>query len=275
MLTTFVIGLREGLEAALVVGIIAAFLIRRGERAALRPMWLGVGAAVAVSVLTAAGLTAAGRSLPFRAREVMEGVLALVAVAGVTYMVVWMRGNSHRLKAELESRASTAVAAGSAAAFAGMAFVAVVREGLETAVFLVATVSQSRTPATGVAGAVAGILVACGLGYGLYRGGVRVNLARFFSVSGVVLVFVAAGVLALAVHSFTEAGLVTVLARPAVDLSAVIAPGTVRASLITGFLGLQPVPTVAELAAWGLYLVPMLVFVLVPVRRRVAEPATA
>ncbi len=275
MLTTFVIGLREGLEAALVVGIIAAFLIRRGERAALRPMWFGVGAAVVVSALTALGLSIAGRSLPFRAREIMEGVLALVAVGGVTYMIVWMRANSHRLKAELEERASTAVAVGSSAAFAGMAFVAVVREGLETAVFLVATVSQARSPVTGTVGALAGIAVASGLGYGIYKGGIRVNLAKFFTVSGAVLVFVAAGVLALSVHSFAEAGVVTVLQRPAVDLSALIAPGTVRASLITGFLGLQPVPTVAELVVWGLFLIPMLAFVLVPPRRRLAEPATA
>lgn len=275
MLTTFVIGLREGLEAALVVSIIAAFLTRRGERASLRPMWLGVVAAVVVSVLTAVGLSAAGRSLPFRAREVMEGVLALVAVGGVTYMVVWMRGNSHRLKSEIEERASTAVGTGSAVAFAVMAFVAVVREGLETAVFLLATLSGARTPALGVGGALAGIAVAAALGYGMYRGGVRVNLARFFAVSGVVLVFVAAGVVALAVHSFAEAGVVSLLQRPAVDLSAVIAPGTVRASLITGFLGLQPVPTVAELVAWGLYLVPMLVFVLLPARSRTVEPATA
>lgn len=275
MLTTFVIGLREGLEAALVVSIIAAFLTRRGERSLLRPLWMGVGAAVVVSGLVAVGLSAAGRSLPFREREIMEGSLALIAVGGVTYMIVWMRANSHRLKVEIEERASTAVASGSALAFAAMAFVAVVREGLETAVFLLATLTGSRTPALGVGGALAGIAVAVALGYGLYRGGVRVNLARFFSLSGVVLVFVAAGVVALAVHSFAEAGVVTVLQRPAVDLSALIAPGTVRASLITGFLGLQPVPTVAELAAWGLYLLPMLVFTLVPARSRAVEPATA
>jgi high-affinity iron transporter len=264
MLPTFVIGLREGLEAALIVGIIAAFLMQRGERAALRPMWLGVAVATALCTLAAVGLEIAGRSLPFRQREIMEGVLALVAVAGVTYMVVWMRRHARELKGMLEGHAERALLAGSVLALAAMAFLAVLREGMETAIFLLAAFQSSESPVAAGVGAVLGVVVAVALGYALYRGGVRINLARFFRVTGFVLVLVAAGLLASAVHSFAEAGLVTSLQEPAVNLSWLIAPGTVRASLITGMLGLQPVPTIAEVGAWLLFAVPMSLYVLWP-----------
>ena len=125
MLPTFVIGLREGVEAALIVGIIAAFLIQRGERTAIRHMWLGVAIAIALCVGVAAVLSIIGENLPFKQREIMEGILALVAVAGVTYMVVWMRGHARNLKRSLEADAATALIAGSSLALVGMAFLAV------------------------------------------------------------------------------------------------------------------------------------------------------
>jgi high-affinity iron transporter len=261
MLTTFVIGLREGLEAALIIGVIAAFLIRRGERAALRPMWWGVAAAVALSAGGAIALHVANRSLTLRARETMEGLLAIAAVIGITYMIVWMHRHAAALRTELESKAGAALAVGSVTAVAGMAFVAVLREGLETAVFLLATLQNNPSPATGLAGAVGGILVSVVIGYGIYRGGVDIDLRRFFRVTGVVLVVVAAGLLASAVHSLAEAGIITVLQGAAVDLSWLIAPGTVRSSLITAFLGFQPVPTFAELIVWFLFFIPMAVYV--------------
>ena len=264
MLPTFVIGLREGMEAALIVGIIAAFLIQRGQRQALRPMWIGVGLAVVLCVAIAVVLQAVGAALPFRQREAFEGVLALVAVAGVTYMVVWMRRHSRRLRQVLEAHAEHALVRGSAWALVGMAFFAVAREGLETVIFLLAAFQTSTDPASTGVGAALGVIVAVVLGYGIYRGGIRINLSRFFRVTGAVLVFVAAGLLAASVHEFAEAGVVTLLQSPAIDLTWLIAPGTVRASLITGMFGLQPVPSVAEISAWAVYLVPMLAYVLWP-----------
>jgi len=243
VLTTFVIGLREGLEAALIVGIIAAFLIRRDSRRALRPMWWGVLAAVILSGGAAVALHIANRSLTLQARETMEGALTLVAVAGITYMIVWMRRHSATLRTDLEERASDALSAGSVTAVAGMAFVAVLREGLETAVFLLATLENVNSVAAAASGAMLGIAVSAVLGYGLYRGGIRIDLRRFFRVTGVVLVIVAAGLLAAAVHEFAEAGLINALQSPAIDLSWLIEPGTVRSSLLTAFFGFQPVPT--------------------------------
>lgn len=273
MLPTFVIGLREGVEASLIVGIIAAFLIQRGERRALRPVWVGVAIAVAICASAAVALNLLDRSLPSRQQEGLEGTLALVAVSGVTYMVVWMRRHARELKRTLESHAENALLQGSVLALAGMAFFAVLREGLETAIFMLAAFQSSKDPAATGTGALLGVAVAIVLGYALYRGGVRINLARFFRVTGFVLVLVAAGLIATAVHEFAEAGVVTALQRPALDLSALVAPGSVRAALLTGMLGFQPVPTVAEVAVWLLYAAPMGLYVLWPQRPRRPQPA--
>ncbi len=267
MLPTFVIGLREGLEAALIVGIIAAFLIQRGEPKALRPMWVGVAVALGLCVVVAVVLQVVGRSLPFKQREIMEGVLGLVAVAGVTYMIVWMRRHARELKVTLEAHAANALVTGSVLALAGMAFFAVLREGLETAIFMVAAFQTSLSPVAAGFGATLGVAVAVALGYGIYRGGVRINLARFFRITGFVLVLVAAGLLAKSVHSFAEAGIVNTWQSHALDLTWLIAPNSVRASLITGMLGLQPVPTTAEVLVWLAYAIPMGLYVLWPQRR--------
>lgn len=275
MLPTFVIGLREGIEASLIVGIIAAFLIQRGERQALRPVWIGVAIALAISAAAAVALNVIGRSLPLRQRATMEGGLALVAVAGVTYMIVWMRRHARELKRTLESHAENALLKGSVAALVAMAFIAVLREGLETAIFMLASFQSSTNPAATGTGAVLGIAVAIALGYALYRGGLRINLARFFRMTGFVLVLVAAGLLATSVRELAEAGVISALQQRALDLSWLVAPGTVRASLLTGMLGFQPVPTVAEVVVWLLYGVPVGLYVLWPQRPRRPQPAPA
>lgn len=269
MLPTFVIGLREGLEASLIVGIIAAFLVQRGDRQALRPMWIGVAAAALLCLVLAAALAVLNSALPFQAREVLEGILALTAVGGVTYMIVWMRRHSRELKKSIEAQAAAALVTGSVIGLAVMAFVAVLREGLETAIFMLAAFQNSRDALAAGIGAVVGVLVAVALGWGIYRGGIRINLSRFFRFTGVILVVVAAGLLAAAAHSLAEAGVLTLMQAPAVDLSAFIKPGSIQASLITGMLGLQPVPTVAEIALWFAYAIPMTLYVLWPQPRSV------
>jgi high-affinity iron transporter len=279
VLPTLIIGLREGLEASLIIGIIAAFLIQRGERTALRPMWYGVGLAVALCAGVAAILEAVGRSLPHEQQERLTTVLALLAVAGVTYMVVWMKRHSRELKGSLERSAEGALKLGSTWALVGMAFFAVLREGLETAVFLLAVFGNSTDPAVTGTGAVLGLAVSIGLGFAIYKGGVRINLSRFFRFTGFVLVLVAAGLLANAAHTAHEAGWMDVLQAQAFDLRWLVAPGSVRAALLTGMLGLQPVPTVGETLAWLVYAVPMALYVLWPARRPVqterrTEPVT-
>jgi high-affinity iron transporter len=268
VLTTFVIGLREGLEAALIVGIIAAFLVSNGDRRSLRRMWWGVGAAIGLSAGVAIGLHLAGRAMSFRAREIMEGILAIVAAAGITYMIVWMRRHSAGLRTDLESKTGEALAIGSATALAGMAFVAVIREGLETAIFLLAALNTTDSPAQGALGAAVGIVASVALGYGIYRGGIRLDLGRFFRVTGVVLVVVAAGLVTTGVHDLAEAGVIDLLQRPMLDLTWLLGPGTVRSSLLTAFLGIQPVPTFAEVLAWTAFLVPMVIYVTRPAQIR-------
>ena len=275
MLPTFVIGLREGIEASLIVGIIAAFLIQRGDRRALRPMWVGVAVAVALCVAVAVVLRAVGESLPFQQRELMEGILALLAVAGVTYMIVWMRRHSRELKRQLEDHAEHALLVGSTLALVGMAFFAVLREGLETAIFMLAAFQSSSDPVATGLGASLGVAVAVALGYAIYRGGVRLNLSRFFRITGFVLVLVAAGLLSSAVHSLAEAGAISAGQQTAFGLSWLVGPGTVRESLLTGMLGLRAAPTVAEVAVYLAYAIPMSLYVLWPQRPGRPAPVPA
>ncbi len=276
MLPTFVIGLREGLEAALIVGIVAAFLRQQGRGDALRWVWAGVALAVGICIAVGVGLKVLSEQLPYRQQEGLETVVALVAVAAVTFMVFWMRKHARGLKRELETSAGAALAAGSVLALVGMAFFAVIREGFETAVFLLAAFDASTRPAAAGGGAVFGLLVAVGLGWGIYRGGVRINLARFFRATSVVLVLVAAGLVASAIHTAHEAAWLESWQSQALDLEWLVAPGSVRSALLTGMLGLQPRPVTAEVTGYVLYAVPMLLLVLWPrgVRDRLRrEPA--
>ena len=278
MIPTFVIGLREGVEAALIVGIVAAFLKRAGIPKDMRWMWLGVVVATGLCLVGGIALHVFDRELPEKQQEAFEIIVSLVAVGTVTWMILWTKRHARELKTDLEERAASAVAQGTTVALIGMAFFAVLREGFETSVFLLAAFQSSTAPVAAGVGVVLGLLTAVLLGYLIYRGGARINYARFFRVTGMVLVFVAAGVLAFAAHSAHEIGWLTVLQGRAIDLSWLVAPGTVRASLLTGMLGLQPEPTVAEVVVWLLYVIPMSLFVLLPgskpTRTRVITPST-
>lgn len=270
MFPTFVIGLREGIEAALIVGIVAAFLSQEGRRDMLRNVWVGVLLAVLVCFGIGIGLQLLNRELPERGQEMLETVIGLVAVGIVTFMIFWMRRHSRGLKGELEGGAARALAAGSAMALVGMAFFAVLREGIETAVFLVALFQNADDSAAAVVGALLGIMAAVGIGYGIYRGGVRLDLARFFRLTSVVLVFVAAGLLASVAHSAAEVGWLPVAQGQAVDLSWFVVPDTWTSALITGMLGFRPQMSGAQVGVYLAYLVPMLAYVLWPDSRRPA-----
>ncbi len=198
MLPTFVIALREGVEASLIVGIVAAFLGQQGRRDALRWVWIGVGLATALCLAVGIALRLLGQNLPEAQQEGLEASIALVAVGMVTYMIVWMRRHSRAIKRMLEGEVAEALANGSVLALVGMAFFAVLREGFETAVFLLAVFESSSNPGAASLGAILGLVVAAVLGYLLYKGGLRINLSRFFRVTGAVLALVAAGLPELA-----------------------------------------------------------------------------
>jgi len=271
VLTTFVIALREGLEASLIVGIIAAFLRRQGRPDALRAMWAGVALAIVLCVAVAVILRVVDDQLPHREQEGLETIVALIAVGMVTYMIVWMTEHARDLRGQLQQGAAGALARGSMWALVAMAFFAVLREGFETSVFLLAAFNDATDPASAGLGVVLGLACALVLGFGIYRGGVRLNLSRFFRATGVVLVLVAAGLVASALHTGAEAGWVVGGQAQALDLSAVVRPGTVWESLITGILGIPAKPTVIEVVGYLLYAVPMLTILLAPdaVRPRV------
>jgi high-affinity iron transporter len=275
VLPTFVIGLREGLEAALIVGIVAAFLGQQGRRDALRQVWIGTSIAVAICIGIAIALQLISSNLPQRQQEGLETVVGALAVCMVTCMILFMRRHARDLKGDLEGAAASALASGSSRALVVMAFLAVLREGFETAVFLLATFHASGDATVSWIGAVLGIGVAVVIGYGIYKGGVRLNLARFFKITGLVLVVVAAGLVMTAFQTANEAGWLTYGQAPAFDLSWLVRPGTPLSALLTGVLGIQPYPTWIMVIAWLGYLVPMVVIVGWPAPRSNRKPVPA
>ena len=274
MLATLVIGLREGVEASLIVGIIAAFLNRSGRRDALRWVWLGVVLAIAICLAGGVTLRILEQKLPGRQQEGFEAIVGLFAVGVVSYMIVWMRSNARSMRSSLEHDVTAALTEGSVLALVGMSFFAVMREGFETAVFQLAIFQNSNTSATaGMAGALIGLVIAAIIGYGIYRGGVRLNMAKYFKITGAVLVLVAAGLIASSLHAAHNAGWLNVLQAPAINLTGIIRPGSVVAALVTGMLGIRPVPTIAETIGWLVYLIPVGLFVLWP--QRGGRPASS
>ena len=201
-------------------------------------------------------------NLPQKQQEGLETIIGLVAVGFVTWMILWMRKHSRDLKGDLESHAALALAAGSSMALIVMAFLAVVREGLETAVFLLAAFQAATDPFLAGMGAALGVVAAIVIGYLVYKGGVKLNLSRFFTLTGLILVLVAAGLLATALHTAHEAGWFNSLQLQAANLQWFVQPGSVRAALLTGMFGIQPRPTYGEAFVWFAYAVPMTIVVL-------------
>jgi len=270
VLATFAIGFREGIEAALIVGIVAAFLNRRGRGDAVKLVWVGVALAVLICTVFAIGIQLLSASLPQAQQESLEASVDVVAVTMVTYMVIWMRRNSRGLKGHLEESTSAALAQGTAWALVATAFLAVLREGFETATFLLAAFNASESPVAAGFGVVLGLVLAAFVGYGIYRGGLRINLGRLFRVTGFVLVIVAAGLVMSGLHSAHEAGWLDAGQATFIDLGGLVQPGTMQESLLTGVLGLQPEPTVVETIGWLAYAGLMAIVVLWPNRRRPA-----
>jgi len=275
--SNYLIGLREGLEASLVVCILIAYLVKTGRRDALRPVWTGIGIAIALAMGFGCALEFGSQELTFQAQEALGGSLSIIAVGLVTWMVFWMRRTARHLKSELHGKLDAALAMGTGALVA-TAFLAVGREGLETALFVWASVHAAGDgtprPLIGVA---LGIATAVLLGWLFYRGALRINLAKFFTWTGGMLVVVAAGVLAYGVHDLQEADWIPGLNHLAFDISGTIAPDSWYGTLLKGVFNFQPDPTVVQVTVWALYLVPVLTVFLAPVgfasgKGKVKEP---
>lgn len=271
MLPTFVIGLREGVEAALIVSIIATFLRQEGRKDALRWVWVGVLSAAAICLAIGVLLDVIDQELPQKEQEGLETIVGAIAVGIVTFMLVWMRKNAAGLSKELRESTASALREGSVKALIGMAFFAVFREGLETAVFLLAVFQNTDDPGTAGTGAVLGLVAAVVIGFAIYRGGVRLNYARFFRFTGLVLALVAAGLVASTLHTAHEAGWVNFGQDQALDLTWLVVPGTWTAALLTGMLGLQPQPTNIEVIGYLLYAIPAITYILMPARKKPAK----
>ena len=276
MFANYLIGLREGFEAALIVAILVAYLGQSGNGRATRLVWLGVAVAVAVSVGVGLLLTLIDEELSEQAAEAFAGSMSLLAVGLITWMVFWMASRAKGIKQHLHGEMDRALAA-SGVAVAAVAFAAVTREGVETALFLWAGIRSSGTTAAPVIGAILGLATAVLLGVLVYRGAIRLNMARLFMWTGAALIVVAGGVLRYAVHEYQELGWLPGEDSIAYDVSGVIAPDGVIGTLIRGTVNLTPTMNWLEVIVWVLYVVPTLVifFTVINRGRKVVKDTTS
>lgn len=274
MLAPFLIMLREGIEAALIVGIIASYLRQTGRRAWLPAIWVGVLLAIALSLFAGAALLMASAEFPQKTQEAFEAGVGLVAVGVLTWMVFWMRRAARSIKAGLQADVDRAMAAGGGASWAliGMAFLAVAREGLESVFFLLAIFQQSSGAAAPLS-ALAGVIVAVILGFAIYWGGVRLDLRRFFRWTGVFILLVAAGLLASVLRNLHEAGVWNLAQERVFDLSHTLPVSGAVGTVLSGLLGYHDSPTVGEVIVWAVYLAITLTVFLRPAPAPAALPA--
>ena len=254
----FVIALREGIEAALIVSIVLAYLKQLGRTDSSRLVWLGTALAVLLSAATGTVIFVVGADFEGTAEQVFEGLVTLTAVGVLTWMIFWMRRQGARIKSELQHKVDTALVAGGLA-LAALAFFAVLREGVETALFLFAAAEGTAVEGGGVGaqlvGAALGLVLAVVLGVLLYRGGIRMNLRSFFKITGAILVVVAAGLFAYSVHELQEAGWFPFLEAHAYDVSATLPDDEGVGAILRGLVGFNADPGVLEVLAWLTYLV--------------------
>jgi high-affinity iron transporter len=273
MLANYLIGLREGLEATLVVVILVAYLVKSGRRELLGRVWLGALIAVTVSLAFGALLTFGPRGMTFTAQEALGGSLSILAVGFVTWMVMWMARSARSLSGDLKGAVDKAAAAGGLSLVV-VAMLAVGREGLETALFLWAATQAAGSTSSALVGGALGLATAVLLGYLFYRGAVKINLGRFFTWTGAILIVVAAGVLSYGVHDLQEARILPGLNSLAFDLRGVFTEDTWLGTLLKGTINFTPDTTWLQTVVWVVYVaVTMTVFFRVV--RRTRRPAGA
>ena len=274
MLATYLIGLREGLEATLVVSILIAFLVKSQRTDRLKLVWAGAGAAVALSVLFGWLLSFTETTLlqDYKEQELFEAITSIAAVCFVTWMIFWMRRAARGIAGELRNRLQDALAVGSLAVGV-MAFLAVVREGLETSLIFYSAVQGANLDGGPLYALIGGVATSIAIGYLMYATAVRINLAVFFKWTGVLLILVAAGIFKYGVHDLQEAQILPGIGHLAYRIAGVLDPSTWYAALLAGMFNITPEPTVLEVIAWVAYGVPALLFFLWPAGKPAAKPA--
>ena len=253
---SFLITLREGLEIALIMSILLAYLNTIGRRDRHGSVWAGALSAAAVSIAAGLAIFFTAGSLSHTAQEAFEGIVSFFAVGVLTWMIFWMRRQARFIKGELEQRVDVALASSSVAALGLLAFFVVLREGLETALFLFATfrAATAGSTAASLLGAAMGFLVAAALGYLMYRGGVRLNLRTFFKVTGALVLLVAAGLLASGIHELQEVGWLPFGTGTAFDIRRVM-PDSGPGLPLRALFGYNADPSWLEFLSWAAYLV--------------------
>jgi len=274
MLSTFIIALREGLEAALIVGILVAYLVKNGRKALLAPLWAGVSLAVLVSLAAGAFLTITSTELSARGEEFFAGTTSFLAVGFVTWMVFWMKRTARHLKGQLEGQMSTAVLAGPLA-LAAAAFFAVVREGLETSLFIYANFKTVSSTPSATVGLVLGLGLAITLGYLIYRSSIKINLSKFFNYTGIALIVVAAGVLSYGIHEYQELGWLPGADFFVWDVTSVIAKESLLGGVLAGTIGFDTTTSLLQFVLWGAYLAAVLYIYLKPAASKSAPVKSA
>jgi high-affinity iron transporter len=253
MLSTFIIALREGLEAALIVGILVAYLVKSGRKAFLVPLWAGVALAVLASLAAGAFLSFTSTELSARGEEFFAGTTSFLAVGLVTWMVFWMKRTARHLKGQLEGQMSAAILGGPLA-LAAAAFFAVVREGLETSLFIYANFKTVSSTPTATIGLLLGLGVAIALGYLIYRSSIKINLAKFFTYTGTALVVVAAGVLSYGIHEYQELGWLPGADFFIWDVTSVIPKDSLVGGVLGGTIGFDTTTSWLQFLIWAAYL---------------------
>lgn len=251
-LANFLIGLREGLEASMVVMILVAFLVKSRRRDLLPQVWIGVAAALAATITAFLIIQFGTKTLTSQGQELVGGIFSLVTVALISIMLLWMKDAAKKMATELNNKMATAVNTGKLAVVT-VAFIAVIREGIETALLVFDSFSYGDT--TGPALALsAGIAISVAIAWLMYKGAVKVDLGVFFQITGALLIVVAAGILRYGITDLQEAGVLPGLNNLAFDISGVLQPGTTAATLIEGIFNLVPAPSLLSMIAWAAYL---------------------
>jgi high-affinity iron transporter len=265
MLSTFLIALREGLEAALIVGILVAYLVKTGRNHLLAPLWIGVGTAITASLALGGFLSFTSAELSDRGEEFFAGTTSFLAVGFVTWMVFWMKRAARGLRDELHGKVDSAVGAGSLA-IAVTAFVAVVREGLETALFIYTNFKTVGAASSATIGLILGLALAVALGYLIYNRSVKINLSKFFQITGTALIIVAAGVLSYGIHEYQELGWLPGVDSYIWDVTSWMAKDSILATVLAGSIGFDTTTSWLQFIVAGAYIGIILWLYLKPAR---------
>lgn len=262
MLGNYLIGLREGIEAALVISILITYLVRTGRTGLIKQVWYGVFAAIFASVIIAIALESISSELAEDLEPIFAGVVSFVAVGFVTWMIFWMKRSARTISSDLRAQLDSAALAGGGLAVAGMSFVAVLREGAETAIFFWAAAHATGNQFSALLGLILGLATAAVVGWAFYRSTATINLKKFFKVTGVLLVFVAAGVLSYGIHEFQEIGWLPGEDNVILDLSSILTDGSLLSALSAGIFNLKPTTTMLQVIGYLTYSATVLYFLL-------------